>query len=409
MSNVTYGRGRYGRNIYAGHQGKINSGYNKDKLIYFDNIYSVIAYNKNGTKSAIFGNGSESNSIEKMNFEITETGCGKLDITFRRLPRNTELQYHQRVDVHLFNDPEPWYSGYIITRPVTGTTEESFKFTAHGYYNLLDKIIIVKTYENMEVSKIVQDIAKTVELRVGIPYRDTKIQSAHYVISKIEFDHVSAKECLKQLADFATDYAYGVDEHRNIYFMPRVATINEQARFWVGEHISGYVPTWNIEKIINHAYIKGGNVDENGEQWLAEVADEESQKIYGIQEKVLDLPSAYSERDAKRWGQNQIEKYKEPVKSAKVSNIKLEYPLANGQFFIRKLSTQGRAAITALDGERYDYSISKLKYTVSAKDGIKCDMELGEQPFSIDKYLFNIEREAKVAELMQQAATRQLK
>lgn len=87
-----------------------------------------------------------------------------------------------------------------------------------------------------------------------------------------------------------------------MYFKPRINDINEQARFWVGEHLDTFVPTWDVEKVVNVGRVKGGNVDDRGEQWLAYVEDVESQLKYGIQEQVLSLPSAYSESDAYRWG-----------------------------------------------------------------------------------------------------------
>ena len=409
--NLLYGRRPYGRWIHAAPIVVGNGGgvLPDDKINYLPQLYTIIAYNADGTKTAMFGAGAEKNTIEQLTFEIVETGCGQVQITFRELPDNTELDYRQRIDIHLFNDSRPWYSGYIITRPVIGTTDDAFKFTGHGFYNLLDKVFIFKTYENMEVSKIVADIAKQIETKVGLTYNSNKIINAAYSITKIEFNGVSAKEALKQLTNFAFDFVYGVDEYRQLYFRPRNNEINEQARFWVGQHISKYSPTWDAEKIVNRAYIKGATVDVEGEQWLATVEDTASQDEYGIQEAVWSLPSAYSTADAGRWGINQIEKYKEPVKSAKVSDVILEYPKPDGSFFVRKLSTQGQAAITDLDGNRYDYPITKLKYTIFGTDGIKLDMELGEQPFAIDKYFANLDRDAKLAELLQQAATKQLK
>lgn len=410
MSNLLYGLRPHGRYIHAAPI--MDNGYNPnpDEVIgYLPDVYDIIAYNSDGTKTAIFGAGSEANSIEKMTFELSENGCSKLEITFRKLPENTELNYRQRIDIHLFNDPRPWWSGYIITRPVEGTTEETFKFTGHGYFNLLEKVLIFSKYENMEISAIVADIARQIERKIGLQYNGNSIINTGYTAAYIEFDGVTAKEALKQLSDFAVDYVYGVNEYRQLYFKPRVNDINEQARFWIGEHLDTFVPTWDVEKVINVGHVKGGNIDDNGEQWLAVVEDAESQLKYGIQEKVLSLPSAYSAVDAQRWGENQIERYKEPTKSAKVTGVKLDYPKPDGSFFVRKLSTDGQAVVTDNDGVLHTFPISKLKYTVSRSDGIKLDMELDEQPFAIDKYLFSLERDSKIAELLQQASTKQLK
>lgn len=412
--NLRYGLLQNGRYIYAGSVAAGSGGgggnFPDDKINYLPDVFTVIAYNDDGTKTAIFGAGSESNTLKQLTFEIVETGCGKVEITFNKLPDNTELYYKQRIDIHLYNDPRPWYSGYILTRPIQGTTvTDSFKFTGHGYYNLLERVIINKTYENMEVADIVLDIAKEIEKKIGLVLNKNNIISTNYRITKIELDHVTVKEALSQLSDFAIDYVYGIDEYRQLYFKPRNLEINEQARLWVGQHLTKYEPTWDIEDIVNHAYIKGGNVDAEGEQWLAEVEDAESQKLYKIQEDVWTLPSAYDVADAERWGESQLTNLAYPKKSAKVSGVKLEYPKADGTFFVRKLSTQGQAAITTAEGELYTYPISKLKYTVSSDKGIQLDMELGEIPDAIDKYFANLDRDAKMAELLQQAATKQLK
>lgn len=407
--NIRYGLHAYGKDIWAAPVSE-SAGLSNDQIGYLPDVFDVIAYNADGTKSAIFGAGSEANSIEQLSFEICETGCGKLDITFRKLPTNSELNYGQRIDIHLFNDPRPWYSGYIITRPIEGTTEEAFKFSGHGYYNLLEKVLIFGSYTNKDVSEIVADIARQAELKVGLEFSAEKIYRADYTVSRIDFDGVTAKEALNQLSDFAVDYVYGVDEFRHLYFKPRNDAINEEARFWVGKHLGKYIPSWDVEKIVNRAWVKGGKVDDNGEQWLAMVESTASQKLYGIREEVWTLPSAYAVTDAVRWGNNQINRYKDPSKSAKVENVILEYPKPDGTFHVRRLTTQGRAAITSLQGQLDSYPITKLKYLISAREGIKLSgMEIGERPFPIDKYLAGIERDAKLAEALQAASTKQLK
>ena len=412
-SNIMYGLLPYGRRRYGEPLRYVSTGGGgvlpDDKIHYVPGVYTVIAYDKDGTKTAIFGAGAEENTLERLTFEMVETGCGAVEMVFRKLPEATELTYRQRIDIHLYNDARPWYSGYIISRPVEGTTETEYHFKGHGYYNLLEKVIINRTYKRREVSDIVADIAREVEQVIGLTFDRNKIVNTAYVVEEISFDHVTAKEALKQLSDFAVNYVYGIDEYRQLYFRPRIDEINEQARLWVGQHLSGYIPAWDVEKIVNKAYIKGGKVDDLGEQWLATVEDKDSQAKYGTQAAVWTLPSAYDAADAERWGRNQLERYKGPQQSAKVAGVILDYPKPSGVFFVRKLSTQGRAAITTPRGAVHTYPIKSLKYEVSGKKGITVAMELGEPPFAVDRYLFGIERDAKIAELMQQAATKQLR
>ena len=59
--------------------------------------------------------GSEANALNEVTFEITSTGCGQCQMTFYRQPDNAQLDYMQRIDIHLYGDRKPWYSGYIIS------------------------------------------------------------------------------------------------------------------------------------------------------------------------------------------------------------------------------------------------------------------------------------------------------
>lgn len=139
----------------------------------------LLPMQEDGTRTAFFGSGSEKNSLSKVTFEISSTGCGSCELSFKVLPKNSELNYMQRVDIHLFGDEQPVVnSGYIITRPVEGSTETEYKFIVHGYYNRLEKLVLFETYENMDPGAIVRDIAMKAERTHGIIYNASKISDA---------------------------------------------------------------------------------------------------------------------------------------------------------------------------------------------------------------------------------------
>ena len=289
-----------------------------------------------------------------------------------------------------------------------GTTESTYTCKAHGYYNRLESMYLFQTYESMDVADIVRDIARQAEKSQDLIYNETKIITAGYTVQKLVFDGTSVKDALKTLADFAVDYVYGVDENRNLYFKPRNGSINEQARLTVGVHIASYVPSWDVSKVVNWARIKGGNINDKGEQWLCTVEDAESQALYGKRQAVWTLPEAQAVEDAERWGANQIAKYKDPVRSAKVTGVQLEYPLRDGTFNVRHMGTDGQAEIRTLSGDTFAYPINKISYTVSAAKGIAADLQLGEPAFALDRYLLEQERNYKAAESASAQALKQL-
>lgn len=409
--NILFGINPYGRYIFGKDIGfSLNSRRNRRNIEnYIPNHFEVIAYARDGRKTAIFSSSSEKSALSKLEFNLTPTGAGACTLIFKELPKTTELNYMQRIDIFLFGDDLPWYSGYILSRPIIGTTETEFKFVAHGYYNMLESLTIFETYENMDPGDIVKDIAIKAEKSHGLIYNPTKIANANYIVTKLVFDGVTAKEALNTLADFAIDFVFGVDEFRNLYFKPREDEINEEARFTVGKHLNEYVPSYTIEEIFNWARVKGGNIDEEGEQWLCTVEDRDSIDLYGKRDKILTLPSAYDISDARRWGENMMEKYKEPRKTARIKGVNLIYPKSDNSFGIRYLTTEGMAEIRTLEGEVFTYPITNVKYTISSEKGIRCDMTLGEIKNSVDTYLANIMRNAKNIEQSQATAIKQLK
>lgn len=304
MTNFIFGRGLFGRWIFAGPTGSGEGSSDRGKVHeYYPGQFVVYAYKKDGTRTAIFGGGSEANALNEVTFEITSTGCGQCQLTFYRQPSNTQLDYMQRIDIHLYGDGKPWYSGYIISRPIEGTTDTKFVYKGYGFYNRLENVMIWKTYENTDVGDIVRDIARQVERQtLQVVYNDSKIQSVGYSPTKLVFDGVTVKEALNTLADFAVDYVYGVDEYRCLYFRRRETAVNEQARLTVGKHITSYTPSWDVSKLVNWARIKGGSVDDQGEPWLCIVEDKDSQNSYGVHQAVWNLPEAYDAADARRWG-----------------------------------------------------------------------------------------------------------
>lgn len=409
--NFILGRSQRGVYILAGSTGKAARGILPgETLEFYPGEFSVGAYNADGTRTGVFGNGSESDALSGLSFEMGDTGCGQCELTFRRMPKSTELDYTQRIDISLFGDARPWYSGYIMACPVEGTTDTEFKYKAFGYYNKLENLLVFRTYENTDAGEIARDIAKMAETAMsGIVYNEGKIRDAGYKPQRLVFDGVTAKEALKTLLDFASDFVCGVDEYRNIYFKPRDTAVNEQARLTVGKHVGSYSPSWDASKVVNWARVKGGGVDDSGEQWLCTVEDKASQAKYGLCQAVWSLPEAFSAADARRWAQNQLDFHKQPQKSAKVTGVRLEYPRTDGTFNVRRMSADGLAEIRTRDGNTYTYPIRKIKYTVSGKDGISATLELGEPELRLDTYLAGIQRKAKDLEQSQSSALKQLK
>lgn len=366
------------------------------KGTYKKDTWCIKFYDNENIKMAEIQSNVANNKIVSLTFEEASTGCGAMKlITSELLSFVSNLQ---RVDIHLYGDEIPWWSGYILSLPKTGGTDTKFTYEAHGYYNVLDKIMLFKTYENKTVSYIVTDIARMLETNYNIVYNAAKLESVTYLITKIKFDGVTIKDALQDLADFAVGFVFGVDYNRNLYFHARDTEINEEARLWVGNHIAEFTATESVDNIVNWAKIKNASTSED-DDWIATVEDTTSQATYGLCQDTWTLPSSYDVSDATAWATNQMIETAQPEKSAKVKTVKLEYKNADGSFNARKMSTTGQAAIYKRDGTMETFPISKLKYTISSAKGIDLTtMSLGTEAFELDTYLAKIERSIKVAD-----------
>ena len=408
--NFIFGAYPYGQYPFIANIQRASGDEERSTTILSPNVFSIKCYDEEGLKVAEYNSSASEGDILNLNFEIQTTGCGAFSIIFGKLPDPDHFGYNRRIDIHLFNDSRPWYSGFVQTLPIRGSTNEKFTVSGFGFYDLLGRVLISGVYENMDVADIVNAIGKKVENLTGIRSNSAEIHKTDYKVTRIVFDGETAKDAIQQLVEFSADFIAGVDERKRLFFVKKVSKINEEGRFWVGPHIFGkYEPEEDVAEIVNFARIKGGKLDNEGTNWLAVVEDSESQARYGRRERVLSLPSAFSEADAARWGYEQLKIFKDPIQNAKVSGIQLEYPNADGSFGVRKLTTRGRVAIYTREGESHYYPLEKIKYEITADKGIYCSLTLGKSKVGVSGWLARIEQNAKNQEFLQNSNNKQLR
>jgi hypothetical protein len=407
--NLLLGRHLLGRHILAGKAGSavVIIDYPSPPLV--DNTFVIDLYDAQGQRVAQIGSDILSSPICSLEFELVSTGCGAFKLTLDR-QFNQEISYNQRMDIRLFGDRQPWYSGYVQKRPQPGSTDMTLEYSGYGFFQQLDRIVVNKTYENIEIASIVHDLmASMIEPETDIVYNASKIYSTGYTAEKLAFDYVKAKEAIKTLAEFATNYVYGVDEYRELYFKPLRTEINEDSRFWVGYHVLNFRPEEDTDDIINFFYVKGGKMGDTGSNIYTDgngnpvaFKDEQSINTYGMRQDVLSIPSALGGADIVRWAQNELAKRKEPKRSAKVDKFIPD-------IVKRKIKPEGMARITTEDGRHsYEYPIKSVKYKIDS-GGIQFSMQLGEYTNRLDKYIVKLYRDMKNAELAQQLNNQQLK
>lgn len=400
MANIMFGRGSlFGRYMFAAPIRRAGGVVIEYPVI--DGHYVIDFYNSNGQRVASVGCDAKEGPLIDAEFKLDTNGCSEFSFTLAR-NHGVEIGYGQRVDIRLFGDAQPWYSGYIQTRPVDGTTEDKWKYKGYGFFAQLEHVVVNRSYAGQDIASIAGDvIANDIEPGTGARYNESKIYAVGYTASAISFDYATAKDVLKQLSEFAVNYRYGVDQYRDVFFRPLVTEINENSRLWVGHHIERFVPEEDISTIVNVVYVQGGTLNSSGSNIMYQTSDAESIAKYGKRAAVLSIPSAYAASDAVRWGENELQTLKEPKRTAKIEDI-------HNEVAKRNIRPEGMARITTYDGENsYDYPIQTVKYKLS-KDGIVMTMELGEYVKGIEQIILKMARDSKDAELLQRGNNAQL-
>lgn len=400
--NLILGRSLLGRSSLAGTAKTAALLINYPLL---DSGFVINFYNSMGIRTAQISSDMLNNPIASFEFELITTGCGAFTLTMDK-KHTVEIGYNQRVDISLFGDIKPWFSGYIQRIPQAGSTDDMAVYSGFGFFNQLDDLFVNETFEDIEISKIVDSVAKKIELKSRIVYNKNKIYSTGYTATKLTFDFIKAKEAIKTLAEFAVNYLYGVDERRELFFKPANMEINEKSRFWVGHHVQQFVPEEDTSKIVNFFYVKGGELKEGSNMYVGfdglpvPFTDAQSVADYGLKEDVLSIPSAIGEADIERWGISELDRLKSPQRSAKVDKF-------SPDVIRRNIKPDGMAQIITGDGKIYQYPIKSVKYKLG-KDGAQLSMQLGEYSNRLDKYIAKLFRDGKNAEFAQSLNNKQL-
>lgn len=387
--NFISGRSLAGRYILAGITKTTSSSDDSSTVTYpvIDNAFYIALYNSAGQITKYLASDIFDSPLVSVEFKLEETGCSDFTLTLNR--EYADLIFiNQRISIYLFGETSPRYTGYVNARALSGTTTETIEVSGYGYFGKFEKIIINETYENIEVMAAVSDlIQNTVAAKTGITYNSRKMVSTDFTLTGQQFAYATAKDVLEDLAGYADDYVYGVDELMEFYFKPRTTTINEDSRLWVGTHLTTFEPEEDMSDLVNYFYVKYGEEQDDGSYYYLDddsepVAfyDQTSIDTYGYYEDVLTMPTAITSTDVIRWAQNKLENTKSPTVSAKLSGFTLDV-------IKRNIKPEGLAVVNCDDGTQYQYQVTEVDYKISGDDGITMEITLGSKPDRLDKYI----------------------
>lgn len=331
-------------------------------------------YNRNDILVRMLSSNAQVFPVSGLDWEVLDTGCGQFTLT---ATQDLGLEHDYRVDIHLWNNPEPVYAGFVQRRPLPGTTERRWEYAGYGGFALLDRVYFTRSYGVQPVRSIVIDVAKTIEQRQRVVYDDQEIALTNYsTVGELKFLRASAKEVVQQLADLAGGYEWGVDARRRFFFRPQATEAD--MHLWYGKHLETYIPQEDSSRIVNRLYVQAGKVRSDLDpgdlfyktNWIpeGELNDPDSQAKYGVREGTFAAPSMLSLIDAMRAGDVELKRVRNPRQYARVSG--LEYA---GQ----TIAVDGLARIVGRGGREMILPKKRISYSL-VKGRVKVECDLGD-------------------------------
>lgn len=330
-------------------------------------------YNRDGLLTRVLSSNAQHGYLVSLSWDVSAAGCGQCDV---HTTEELDLEFDYRCDVHLWNQLDPVFSGFLLENPRPGTTERIAQYTFYGGYYLLDQVYITATYAPQSVYGIVVDILRQATARLPIALNLLKIQTTTYNTSgELKFLRSKLTSVLKQLADLAGGYSWGVDADSEFFFQAPSDDIDMHT--WVGKHLDTYVPREDTRELCNKLYIKAGKVRSDlpsddpfyKTNWLPEpLEDEESQGLYRVREGEFSAPSVLNLVDAARAGQVELDRRKVPRRYATVTGLTFDGTVP---------AATGKARIVGRNGVEFIYPKKRLRWTVDSAR-IRIDLELGD-------------------------------
>ena len=360
--------------------------------------FKVIFYNTAGAKIGELGSDVKDAHVSEIGFEFSDFGCGAFTLKLDGRPA-FDIGYRTRAFIHPYFDPVAWFAGFVQRVP-GASSRPPFEYSGFGFFEQLDWVRVTKAYTPQEISLIVKDIVSTIVApNTHVVYNAAKVETTGYTTSaNIEFDHTPAKDAIQTLADVAQNFEFGVDDAREFYFREISTTVMRS--FWTGKHLQDDAVEVDPVPIRNKLYVKAGQIQGGGTNYVGVVSDADSIAAYGLREDEVTAPDILGVDDSLQWADYILDQKKLPAVQAKIVNLFLDDDKT-------KIEAKGKARLTTANGTEYTLFIKRVGYKISAA-GISADLELGQLAVPLEQQMVDLFRRIQEEQRLGDKRTKQL-
>lgn len=158
--------------------------------------------------------------VVDVSFTNDQSGCADFQIRLNELPP-FPIRAKSNVEIYLFGDSVPWYTGYIEEKPEEGTTEKTLIIKGFGLRKRLSRVRDGATYSTaQDIGALVDAIVQAIVLpNTAIKYNADKINRNTGVLTTgpVELSKHTLDKVFDDLATTAGCF-WGVDGEGEFFF-----------------------------------------------------------------------------------------------------------------------------------------------------------------------------------------------
>ena len=236
---------------------------------------------------------SARHGVINANYNLQPADCFSVALPLDGVIATTQkLVVEERQSIRLYLNEQASYLGRIKNKPVIKRIDDNnfmYIYQLEGWKAYADDIIVYpdKTYEYIELSDIVKELAQDLANKTPINYNVEKISKVDYRVEKFKTTG-SILSSLNNLQTLAGAWVWGVDVYGDFYF--REKRIDVLHHLWEDKDaIEIQNLQYNATQIKNHLLLR--YKPEEGPIQTRVVEDAASIAQYGRIEKILDVES----------------------------------------------------------------------------------------------------------------------
>jgi hypothetical protein len=185
---------------------------------------------------------------------------------------------------------------------------------------------------------------------------------------------------------------------REFYF--RAVSTGVGGHYWAGKHLAGNDVDEDPRPIRNRLYVKVGQIQAGGTNYIGSVQNTDSITAYGLREDEITAPEILNNTDALQWAAYLLSQKKDPLVRAQLRDIFLDDTRV-------KIEAVGKVRITTEAGTEYTLAIKRVKYKIGV-GGILADIELGQILIPFELHIVNLLRRVTDEQRLGDKRTQQL-